>query len=699
MDRDVRLFGDRRMFVRPTPDMTKRADVDLGNNPQTWFSATLGIFGTQHPEVSGQQFATSLRFTRQDLVEGGATGTVTVSGGPHLLSFPAIVRNGRLAPFDLVFIDDKLRYADPSLVEAYASPYRPALGVASKDIPGAPDTSKALHIDKILPGMRTVMASVVVDPETANNEVKFAEVVRTMTDDQRERMLTWSMDHPDYWGTSTEAFKSAMTVLHNQSEPIDIKTASALVADWHDFALIRFKGINEYQVTLGKHAHSNFTTLNTDAPGVQKLAKAYGHADEDVLNRVDKMDALLGVPLCLYRGQNDPVKQAADSIAYELNNSMAHTASPGEIGSYGTYDVYFKDRGPQRALVLPVVDWDFKQTSTKLIIGDTTFAITERAYGRPASGSFMLPKSNINRGAWGAFVHESSERSFSTMPFEVIAIRDTPAGFAVTGMDIVTNTKLNLVKVHGIKSITKMDPKVDPGLYLHGHVNAYIPAAMEFVQLPMMNDATAPDPASVFKSASTAPHMMLSSGLAWIPEDALAKLGSVASDHVPLERILDTDMTLVAIAATGHYTSKLAHAVVSGVIESHVELTMPERIQTEEPVTKTASAEYDEATLAKLARELEGQIDYDAFMKIASATDDSRSLDTLLSINVLNDRNMKYFMDNIGILRDCETYLARLLLMARLAHVGVDEADLKAALDSLVGIKNTLSRLGMLREE
>jgi len=696
MEPEVKLFSNRRTFVRPMGDLTKRADVDLGGNPQTWFSATLGVFGTQHPEVSGAPFATSLSFKKQDLVEGAATGTVTVSGGPHLLSFPAIIRDGKLAPFDLVFIDDKLRYADPGLVAAYASPYRPAMGIASKDVPGAPDTTDALHIDKVLPGMRTVLASYSLDE--ARNDLRFEDLIGTMTDDQRNRMLKWAMAYPDYWGTATDTFKAAMRTLHNPPAPKAAPKVDPLAESWHDAAIVRRSGINRYRVLLGKHAHLDCASVDTDSAGVRKLAKAYKTDADSLLARVDQFDDIAGMPVCVRRNQGMLEKTAADSLAYELSSSIASTASPGEVSSYGTYEVYFKDRGPQRALVLPVVDWDFKRTQTKLVIADNTFAVTERVYGRPSVGRFILPKGNISRGVWGAFVYESTERSFSTMPFEVIAIRDTPAGLAIAGVDVISNTKLNLVKVHGIKTITKMDPKVDPGLYMHGHVNAYIPAVMEFVPLPAMNDAVAPDPSSVFKSAAANYEMLLSDGRAWLPKGALAKSAGVQHDTLPEKRVLDDEQTLMALAVTGHYNTKLAHGVISGDIPTHLTLSMP--LAPEAPEVKTASAPmWSDIELARAAHAVNQVTDYDAFMKVATTQGNRKALDTILSINVMSDRNMKYFMDNIGILRDCETYLARLLLMSRLANIGVDEADLKAALESLVSIKNTLARLGMLREE
>jgi len=683
---------NQRVFEFREDAIQKTADVDLGGDPQTWFGTVLGIFRTQHPELSGSQFSVSLKFTKQDLVEGYASGTITVSGGPHLLEFPVIIRDGQLVPFDLVFIDNELRYADPGLISAYASPYRPALGLTDQAISGAPDTSDALHVDKIMPGMRTVIASV--------DYPDLAKIAATLDNDQKSDLIEWLRSNPARWMTATPQFKQAAQVLlgsvESKDEPVDhLKQA------WHDRALVYRRSIGSYDIFLGKFAHSNIAHIeNANATQIRKLAGAYGYSNPDsLLDRIDRVGDNLGLPTQLVRGGDFNTKTAADTTAYTLEQAMRHTASPDEVNSYGSYEVYFKDKGPQTALVLPVVDWDFKRTQTKLVISDDTFAVTERVLGKPAARTVKLPASNISRGAWGAFVHQSSDRSFSTMPFEVIAIRDTPAGFAIVGIDVISNTKLNLVKVPGITSITKMNPKVDPVMYLHGHVNAYIPSAMEFVQLPMMNDTLASNPTSIFKSASFDNALTLSNGRAWRDRDSLAKLASIQTAHLPERRMMSDVETLMTLSVSGLYSDKLAYSIITGSIPSHLTLALPGLPEPEEAKIASVESYHDEVMLERAARAVKAVIKHAPFMKIAASTQDGKELGSILAINMVNERNMKYFMDNIGVLRECEAYLARLLLMTRISAVGVNEADLKAALDSLVDIKNTLSRLGMLREE
>ena len=81
--------------------------------------------------------------------------------------------------------------------------------------------------------------------------------------------------------------------------------------------------------------------------------------------------------------------------------------------------------------------------------------------------------------------------------------------------------------------------------------------------------------------------------------------------------------------------------------------------------------------------------EYSNLLKIAADTGSERTVDAMLSLNFMNKKNIKYFVEKIPLFESAASELAYLLIGVRLGMEQFSESDVKDAMDSLsVVIKN-----------
>jgi len=82
-----------------------------------------------------------------------------------------------------------------------------------------------------------------------------------------------------------------------------------------------------------------------------------------------------------------------------------------------------------------------------------------------------------------------------------------------------------------------------------------------------------------------------------------------------------------------------------------------------------------------------------AVEKLAANFSDPESIDVMLGINALNERNVRGFLAKLGEMRTVEDNLAELSMMSKLGLAGVEVADVTEALDSIGRVNESLEHL------
>lgn len=85
-------------------------------------------------------------------------------------------------------------------------------------------------------------------------------------------------------------------------------------------------------------------------------------------------------------------------------------------------------------------------------------------------------------------------------------------------------------------------------------------------------------------------------------------------------------------------------------------------------------------------------------LKIAASINEARVVDKVLSLGLINDKNLKDFLDNIPLFESTAQYMAKLLLTVRLGERGVPEADVEDAMEALTRVIMHLKNIQSTRK-
>ena len=711
-------------------DMVKWADVSLGDNPQLWFAKIYGAFEGQHPEALRPNSAPSLTFDKQDFVSGYALGAIRVAAGPNLMVFPVIVRDKKLAPFDLVFVNGNLRYAEKSMIRALANPYQPFVGISSSEVGKGPATEDALHTNSPNSG-RLVMGQdntidVMADLEArirpvcyaleverlnkTASSIRFEDIKHTITQDQIYKWAQVAVEDPDYYVNSTSQFRNMFEALSQES----VKQAS-VIEDWHDIAMVEKQDIDRYSVKFAKRGYDGVVRSLMDSAEIRKLAGQFDQNGNSVLDLADKLytnggGVLLDKTSSAIQDFSGTLEKAASMgqplADYMVNGKVPTFEIPGLIHNYGTYNVLLTTGEYDTGVVFNLVDWNFKKEDNKLFVG-RKYAIQDRMAGQASSTSCRAPRGEPTEGTTGTYVYEHAGTGFAVPPFEILSHRTTPRGIAIKAQSIMDGKPLNLVPVDGIKSLVKITQENDPEVYIDGCVNVYVPTSMQFIVLPPERDVIIPDPQQAIKLSSWKQLMTMG-------PSAQVRIIAEPDNHYqldmvtfPLHRMPEHIRKLSNFSPVDRRASKTVDVVlglkVAG-IESLYELvglksgythTLTIPLKTASEISGPLQAK----DYSAVWYEIHDRIPHSALYKIASMMEEEKTLNEVFSLNFINKDNMQYFMSNLGMLRDVEEYLARLLLAARIADVGIEEGEIGGALEDVVHIKEILSRKQILAGE
>ena len=85
-------------------------------------------------------------------------------------------------------------------------------------------------------------------------------------------------------------------------------------------------------------------------------------------------------------------------------------------------------------------------------------------------------------------------------------------------------------------------------------------------------------------------------------------------------------------------------------------------------------------------------------LKIAVSINEARVVDKVLALGLINDKNLKEFLDNIPMFESTAQYLAKLLLTVRLGERGIPEADVEDAMEALTRVIMHLKNIQSTRK-
>lgn len=673
-------FEDTLVWWPEDNSLVKLADIDLGPDANSWINGIRSAFEQQHPELVEAGGRPSLVFNHKDFMGGDALGAIRITVSDKYMTFPVVLRGGKLAPFDSVHTNGHWHYADKDLMDALIHGYNLFLGPGERK-------------DSIIP---------VITPTSSpwgrfnygytgpgGNTHKFASL--RGIDTVKTKLASFIKHNPNIFANSSKAFREYVAEFSKLAE------ASSPSVDPAEFTVLQVynSDVNKYTVKLACHGCNGVVTYeNVPASRVKELASSFTKEGDKLL---DVVDSRPGESVII---DKEPLSPCLDEDP---------TNKPGMIYTYGSYYVLLSDGTKDTGVVYPMVNWDFKGDKSLFYLSNLGWSIQKDIAGRPSSESFIAPNGPMSPGAQGVFVNESGGNSFSTPPFEIESIFTTDEGTAIRATDLRELGKLNLVLVPGIKSIMRIDPDAHPEVYEEGYINFYIPSTLKFLPIPSRRVAIIPDPQSVLKIAELrteaeylgetiklAKRNSKSYTLDWAgyrfveyPNRLSSCEGFSRFDKIAELNNRDALLAMV-VAGLSQPDQQLRKMAESAYVQ---EIRVPSSM-----ISHTARKIYSESNREKLEKvasvvwdriydELAPKLDSSDLFKIAAQMGDKPTLDQVFQLNFFNRDNLAYFAAHSELLNDAEEFLVKLLIVTRISNTGIDETSIIRTLDGLSDIQ------------
>lgn len=661
-------------------DLSKEADLDLGENSSGWVGKIQSAFEQSHRELLKAGGEPSLSFSHKDFVRGYALGAITITVNSKYLVFPVVVRNGKLAPFDTVYVDKHWHFADKDLMAGLAHGYNLFLGEEERSSYGAGD----IRWNRFNYG-------------TQGGKVVLSHLL-PISESVREKIASFIEGNPAKYANATKEFKQFIKKIAAKKEMI---REAKLNPNDFDIMGTQCLDINKYRVKFASHGCNGSVSEVVDANGVREYSSFFTKEADKLLAEadtnpskmviIDRQPSSAAIP--------DPVMDAAPK--------------PGAVSGYGTYDVLFESGLKSTGVVFPLIEWSFKNAKKFLYMDNENWAVQQEMVGHPASKSMRMPRGNMSSDSTGVFVYEKSGRAFATPPFEIKSIFTSDEGVRIGCVDLMSMRDLNLVVVPGIKAIMTIDPEEHPDVYKPGAINVYIPAAMEYVELPMNRTKIIHDPQSVIKVSSiresfermgeTIKFAKRSDDnfmLDWADYDFVEYPTHIKklAGFEPFPRISHPGRSnalmslIVAGAKNPKGIIKSANMYYSEIhvpdAKTHSRAKLYTQVNYTDDFAKKASPMWGE-----LYQQLPSKPNCDIFLKVAAKLEDETTIDKLFNLSFFDKDNLGYFVSHKGLFNEVEEVLTKLLLSTRVSNTGIVESDILTALEGLSEIQEGLKGL------
>lgn len=766
--------------------VVKEADYRLPEDPAQWNASIQDALQNQLPGVFDVGGNPHIVYKNTDWGEKCALGSVSMAVGDELLIFPVVIRYGHLAPFDMVYIHgtDKWIHTSEENMRSFESANRNSvLGevttnrivgdneyedrweylkaprgfsyrgarlnligdkLSSYPIKELASTMEYMreHPDRILHTSKQAQrlfkiahARTVAIMEEFSSDPKIGSMLEIPTDEQASnfKLAMSELGAPPEFAPQIP--KPAQEAIEEQAEEKEEDLNSGAFEKaahlFFDVAYIKKAGLNHYTAKFGRRGFDGVFSVSGD---IDKIAQYVAMGDrkeaEKILDAVDEAKELFAVDETV-SGSKGPIEDLGNRALVE---------DIDRIHAFGVYTVLTETGDQAVGYVIPIVDWDGKQTPFKLFRNDELWGVESDIHGKVSSKVVSMPNGVLKPGRIGAFVFDEGGRGMAFPPIEIKSVILSNGSTVIRGIDQGSHEQVNIVMSNKVPQLMPMTQKMAPNDFIIGHKNVFMPTGVKFVPLPEvvtkiaskeeaasiidMKIATAVDKSVYIDKYDNGFRVRIAHELMPYPR-AISKLMKEASiERYDGMRTLSAKEAEFALASGGAMMPDLA---VSALKEgSNSSYNVP-ALNTETLECKIAAAQLANClelpsrmkaaalelrpsvidvlnvvtiapTLKKHAEALIGDIfDTSVLPKTASVKgakfDERPSLDDMFELGFMDDQSMIYYTDKIQDLEELEDLLCKILITTRIASLGVEEDSAQNALYGVSELKNALKRL------
>ena len=701
---------DKRTFSVPVEESIEKIGVDLGSDTGLWMDKIRNSFTKEYANFTAHS-KPHFNFTQKDFANGIGLGGVTVTVGSRILLFPIIIRDNDLAPFDVFYdqMDHSWHYMTNEVEKGLASGHDPYKGLSSESFE---------DYDSIGPSSSSNSWASWRDPSkmASLSLAKLASVADLMESD------------PDRYVTAPEAFIGVMKErsgafvaqrqhLAMEKKASDMRFVPGKYAEY-GVALVHKDDIDAYSVKLGSYGRREIKEQRLSSEGIRGLAADFGKLGNKILEEADRGEGAM-----FTRGD----EVATRVMDRNLTDVIRH--KPGRVSTFGTYEVVLSTGRSSIGVAYPVMDWDGDTSNKMLFANEDCYSVTGPFPGRRTSENLVLPEGNISEGVKGFFVKNAEGQAFCTRPFRIDAIHsDEKSAMHITGMDLSTMEHIHLVKTNAYKLPTRISPDVDPEMIDHEGGNYYIPHNMRFTPLPecqakiLATEDSAIKLGALLKEAGHEGSILViekqarayrlyqkqsvltgDTGIRDIERGDIAKMAFVAAicgaeiDPVDLEKMGTGETAELYVPASAVYTRRLDDSVKIASLHKVSEYdfdgaTFEEAIEPHIPSVENVMKLAMAASRIQLDK-IMPMVASEEIEKSADAKDDGgESINKIFNLNFLSKENIGYFVEHLDTLTVAEDVLTRLLVIARIASIGLDPGMIETTLQGITEIKERFSQ-------
>jgi len=710
---------DKRFFVPPQDEgLIVKIGKDLGTDTNLWVEKIRNAFSKEYPDFIAQG-KPHFNFTHKDFANGVGVGGVTITVGSRILLFPIIIRDSDLAPFDVFYdqLDHSWHYMTPDVEKGLLSDHNPYKGLSSDNLTAYD------NIDS--PNGNSQYASWRDPAKLSSLSLNRMEEVGKVIQGDFDRYSVANDLFADTIKDAAQAYARQMAAGEMQKRAEYMRFKPGKYASY-DVALVRKEDIDTYSVKLGSYGSRKVDEQKLSSEGIRRLAADFGKLGTKILEDADR-----GEGATVTRGE----EVATRVMDKNLKDVIRH--KPGQVTTYGTYEVMLSTGRPSVGAAYPVMEWDGDLGGKMMFANHECYALVGSFPGRRTSDNLVLPDGNLSSGVKGFYVKNAEGQAFCSRPFRIEKVYgDEHAKLQIDAVDLSTMTPIHLVITDVYKNIAKINPQTAPELIVHEGENVYVPSNMRFVPLPENQVKILRTEDSAIKLAemkaledhegSVIQITKKGSRYTFYQKDSnlngegirdfesgdalkiafLAAICGAGIDTDDLKKMAAGEQAELLVRPVAVYgrriedAQKVASALkvaeynfsgVDEVFEGYDDVIAP-KVPAVEDILKicmAASKVHTENVMPIVTGSWEHE---EELHKTASEEEGGESINKIFNLNFLSKENVGYFVDHLETLAVAEDVLTRLLVISRIGSIGLDPGMVEATLEGLTEIKERFNQ-------
>lgn len=677
------------LFIQPDVRIEKlAAAVDLPEDPNAWPKEILDELYKQVPYIA--DFHPHVEMSKVNPERAYGLGHVLVANQPpaqpenqfqsanvemqqmmsaslRSIRIPIIIKDGKLAPFDL-FINDSGKVIPLTESRLRQALFRPQMFDITSDTPGDQST-----INQLYPPNRQSFGY-------GSGAMQMAKMGSVL-----EEYLIKELEKTDPGFRRPATVKTACgTIFHKTASLLKEIAPTMLAADQDAFcsALNRDPGLRAgFHKNAAATQAAVRTILTADPYSAEKTASVLAHVKPSVVQITKEANGYavktanrdFWNPKVEHVHRGELVMRFGEKIALATDQAGGVTLGQGGVAEEpetrpmepctqpGTYRVFDVEGKELIGTVIPnLIDLDGETVPLTLFTNGSQATVQGEIFGAVASQEAALPEGPV--GGTGAFFSMGPEGLVAIIPMTLessYAMPEQPSTFSgetYDGRPVEVSVQPNIQMPTATGEGKLIIPETWRWTSLEGAS-----------QVSLAGGPEAPPDMSPEKMGS---HVQIRSDGSTFSFSGPA-IEKVAQDE---RSFVDLDGAMFLLAALGvdqgYGVTKLAHALSGSRPET---LRVGHSITPAQEVTSWAyeTAREKIASLPKLKKDL---------IKEAALIADPMAVDTVLSLGFINDENMMTFVSYLPTIDDSQLKMCELLLATRLGVSEVQEAALERAI-------------------